>query len=127
MTIQGLNHYNMIVPRATLAAFTRFYEDVLGFETREDPPLIWLYAAKQPLVHITLTEAPVPRDADAARHTSGVVDHVAFTCHDVAATIERIESKRVAYLRRDFPDRGFTQLVVRDPLGLEIELNFSEG
>ena len=127
MTIESLNHYNMIVPKSALAAFTKFYEDVLGFETREDPPLIWLYAAKQPLVHITLNDSPQPDDARSPGHTTGVVDHVAFSCSGVESTISHFESKGVDYLRRDFPDMGFTQLVVRDPLGLSIELNFSRG
>ena len=127
MTIESLNHYNMAVPKSALTAFTRFYEDVLGFETRVDPPLIWLYAAKQPLVHVTLTDAPHSEDAHRAGHTTGVLDHVAFSCSGVESTIAHFRSKRVDFLRRDFPDMGFTQLVVRDPLGLSIELNFNRG
>jgi len=79
------------------------------------------------LVHITVTDAPPPAHTGGAGHTSGVVDHVAFTCGELASTIARFETVNVKYVRRDFPELGFTQLVVRDPLGLSIELNFNNG
>jgi catechol 2,3-dioxygenase-like lactoylglutathione lyase family enzyme len=124
MTITALNHYNMIVPTTSLDAFCRFYEDVLGFSVRRELPLVWLYAAGQALVHVTLTDGAAP-PAEGAGHTSGVVDHVAFSCEDVERTLDRFRAESVPFVRRDFPDRGFTQLVLRDPLGLKIELNFA--
>jgi catechol 2,3-dioxygenase-like lactoylglutathione lyase family enzyme len=131
MSIQSLNHYNLRVPRASLPAFERFYVEVLGFEAKRLPPDgLWLYAANQPLVHVTPIEAGAESAADATDgakgHTSGIVDHVAFSCERLDELIAHLGAIGASYSRRDFPDMGFVQIVVHDPLGLKIELNFSE-
>jgi catechol 2,3-dioxygenase-like lactoylglutathione lyase family enzyme len=127
MSIQTLNHYNLRVPRDSFAAFERFYVDVLGFRAqRLEPEGLWLHAAGQPLVHVT----PVDRAADASRsdgHTTGIVDHVAFTCDNLDELLEHFAATAVEHSRRDFPELGFVQIVVHDPLGLKIELNFMVG
>jgi catechol 2,3-dioxygenase-like lactoylglutathione lyase family enzyme len=129
MSIQSLNHYNLRVPRASLAAFERFYVDVLGFRAERLPPDgLWLHAAGQPLVHVTpIDEIPASAAGPSAAsgHTSGIVDHVAFSCVDLDPLIAHLDEVDAPYSRRDFPQMGFVQIVVHDPLGLKIELNFS--
>jgi catechol 2,3-dioxygenase-like lactoylglutathione lyase family enzyme len=127
MGIQALNHYNLRVPRGSFEQFERFYVDILGFRAqRLEPQGLWLYAAGQPLVHVTPTEdATAVVTAD--RHTTGVVDHVAFTCDGLDALLEHFTQRNVRHSRRDFPEHGFVQIVVHDPLGLKIELNFVHG
>jgi catechol 2,3-dioxygenase-like lactoylglutathione lyase family enzyme len=132
MSIQSLNHYNLRVPRSSLAAFERFYVDVLGFEAKRLPPDgLWLFAAGQPLVHVTTideaTQTPRTATAGTGGHTSGIVDHVAFTCERLDELLAHLHDLDAAYSRRDFPDMGFVQIVVHDPLGLKIELNFSNA
>jgi catechol 2,3-dioxygenase-like lactoylglutathione lyase family enzyme len=132
MSIQSLNHYNLRVPRASLPAFERFYVDVLGFRAEPLPPDgLWLYAAGQPLVHVTPVEggaatATSNATVGAGEHTSGIVDHVAFSCERLGELLEHLAKLDAPYVRRDFPELGFVQIVVHDPLGLKIELNFSE-
>ena len=127
MSIQTLNHYNLRVPRDSFAEFERFYVEVLGFRAqRLQPEGLWLYAAGQPLVHVT----PVEHAAAAAGfegHTTGIVDHVAFTCENLDELLEHFAATNVQHSRRDFPEHGFVQIVVHDPLGLKIELNFMAG
>ena len=130
MSIQSLNHYNLRVPRTSLPAFERFYVDVLGFSAKPLPPDgLWLHAAGQPLVHVTpvdassATSGPAP---EAPGHTSGIVDHVAFSCERLDQLLEHFRRLDVDHSRRDFPAMGFVQIVVHDPLGLKIELNFEQ-
>jgi catechol 2,3-dioxygenase-like lactoylglutathione lyase family enzyme len=133
MSVQSLNHYNLRVPRTSLAEFERFYVDVLGFRperfARNGIEGFWLYAAGEPLVHVTQVEAP-PDAASAAStatgHTTGIVDHVAFSCERLDELLERLGRLDVGHMRHDFPEFGFVQIVVHDPLGLKIELNFTE-
>jgi hypothetical protein len=88
-----------------------------------------LYAAGQPLVHVTQVETPPETNslARAPAHTSGIVDHVAFSCERLDDLLERLDRLDVSHTRHDFPEFGFVQIVVHDPLGLKIELNFEEG
>jgi catechol 2,3-dioxygenase-like lactoylglutathione lyase family enzyme len=126
MAIQSLNHYNLRVPRESFAAFERFYVDVLGFRAQPlEPAGLWLYAAGQPLVHVTPIEQSEPERGGADRHASGIVDHVAFSCDGLGELLDHFARIDVRYTRRDFPAQGFVQIVVHDPLGLKIELNFS--
>jgi hypothetical protein len=37
----------------------------------------------------------------------------------------RFDALGIAYRLREFPRMGFTQVVLHDPVGLKIELNFS--
>jgi catechol 2,3-dioxygenase-like lactoylglutathione lyase family enzyme len=132
MSIQSLNHYNLRVSRTSLPAFERFYVEVLGFRAEPLPPDgLWLYAAGQPLVHVTAIEegaaAPASNaSAGADGHTSGIVDHVAFSCERLDELLKHLAALDAPYLRRDIPELGFVQIVVHDPLGLKIELNFAE-
>lgn len=128
MPIADLNHYNLRVPRALHAALVAFYVDVLGFEYRELPfgarKLYWLWVQGRPLVHLTLTDedpAAVARDAAPAER----VDHIAFSCQDLAAMRAHLEARGVAHVEKHYPEMGVTQVVVHDPAGLKIELNFS--
>jgi catechol 2,3-dioxygenase-like lactoylglutathione lyase family enzyme len=134
MSVQSLNHYNLRVPKPLLAEFEQFYVDVLGFRAerflRNGIQGFWLYAAGQPLVHVTQVETPpepTNSSASARAHTSGIVDHVAFSCERLDNLLERLNRLDVSHTRHDFPELGFVQIVVHDPLGLKIELNFEQG
>ena len=134
MSIQSLNHYNLRVPHTSLAEFEQFYVDVLGFRaerfTRNGIQGFWLYAAGEPLVHVTQVETPPEAGNPSVRapaHTSGIVDHVAFSCERLDDLLERLDRLDVSHTRHDFPEFGFVQIVVHDPLGLKIELNFEES
>ena len=134
MSVQSLNHYNLRVPHTSLAEFEQFYVDVLGFRAerfaRNGIDGFWLYAAGEPLVHVTQVETPpdpANPSATAPAHTSGIVDHVAFSCERLDDLLERLDRLDVSHTRHDFPEFRFVQIVVHDPLGLKIELNFAEG
>ena len=134
MSIQSLNHYNLRVPHTSLAEFEQFYVDVLGFRAerfaRNGIEGFWLYAAGEPLVHVTQVETPPEAGNPSVRapaHTSGIVDHVAFSCERLDDLLERLDRLDVSHTRHDFPEFGFVQIVVHDPLGLKIELNFEES
>jgi catechol 2,3-dioxygenase-like lactoylglutathione lyase family enzyme len=130
VSIVDLNHCNLVVPRAQLAAVVAFYVDVLGFEYREfeavGRTLYWLYASERPLVHLSIVDgaaaATGPQPAAVAP-----IDHIAFSTTDLAATRARLERLGIEHSVRPFPQMDFTQVVVHDPVGLKIELNFSEA
>lgn len=129
MALLDVNHYNLRVPRVQHAALVAFYVDVLGFEYRElpfgDRKLYWLWVAGRPLVHLTLTdEAPMPSGRAAAAGER--VDHIAFSCSDLPAMRAHLTARGVAYTEKHYDAMRVTQIVVYDPVGLKIELNFAD-
>jgi catechol 2,3-dioxygenase-like lactoylglutathione lyase family enzyme len=129
MAISDLNHYNLRVPREDFERLVRFYVEALGFEFREREAdgarLYWLWTAGRPLVHLTVTEGPA--GTGDAPPSGALIDHIAFSCEDRAATCARLDGLQIAYRVREFPRMGFTQVVLHDPVGLKIELNISDA
>ena len=121
MPIVDLNHYNLRVPAPELKRVVAFYVDVLGFEYRPTDRVKWLYVNGRPLVHLTTVDAGGPE------MPKQLIDHVAFTGADLAGMIAQLRAGGTPFERRDFPDLGVIQLILRDPLGLSIELNFSSA
>jgi catechol 2,3-dioxygenase-like lactoylglutathione lyase family enzyme len=131
LSVLELNHCNLIVPRAQLAALVAFYVDALGLEYRQfeaaGRTLYWLYAGERPLVHLTLVEgearAAVP---PATVAPAAPIDHIAFSATDLAGVCARLERLRIEHRVKPYPQMGFTQVVLHDPIGLKVELNFSD-
>ena len=120
MTITAMNHFTVLtddVPR-TLA----FYCDVLGLRQGARPDLgfpgAWLYAGEVPVLHVI---GGRPREALKA----GVIDHMAFSASDLAATLARLERAGItpSSCRRQI-GTGMWQVFVLDPNGAKVELDF---
>src|SRR3546814_18099962 len=54
----------------------------------------------------------------------GRMDHVAFDCRDPDAMEARLTDLGIAYRRRDTRVAGLTQIVLKDPNGINLELAF---
>jgi catechol-2,3-dioxygenase len=119
MPIVDLNHYNLRVPAPELKRVVAFYENVLGFEYRPTDRVKWLYVNGRPLVHLTTIDAGGPE------MPKQLIDHIAFTGADLSGMITQLRAGGTPFERRDYPELGVTQLVLTDPVGLSIELNFS--
>ncbi len=126
MTVQGINHINLNAPRPLLDRLRDFYVDVVGladgWRPATDIPGYWLYAGDTPIMH--LMDMGERRGPDPEGH--GHLDHIAFSCTDIDATEQRLQRAGVEFQRRDAPDMGFSQLMLKDPAGLMVELNFSQ-
>ena len=123
MNIRELNHYNIRVPRAQLTAVRDFYTRALGLHDGERFVGHWLYAGQRPVLHLMIEEeggAGVP----SAGGTTGCIDHVAFLCAGLADSRARLDALGVAYVVNDVPFMDLVQLVVHDPIGIKIELQF---
>ena len=127
MSLIALNHFNIRAPSALLLTVRDFYVDVIGLEEgpRPDAPVpgYWLYLTDVPVLH--LMEWPEgPQVPDLER---GYLDHIAFSCQDEMTFIDRFDQRAVPFRRREFTlpsGEQFLQLMVSDPTGLGVELNF---
>ena len=122
MAIDGLDHVN--VSAADLDASRRFYIDVLGLSEGDRPafdaPGAWLYAGGAPIVHLV-------GGRGGGGTSTGAFDHFAFRAADLAGVVGRLKAAGIAYELFTVPGLGSTQLFLRDPDGVRIELNFAAG
>jgi catechol 2,3-dioxygenase-like lactoylglutathione lyase family enzyme len=119
MAIVAMNHFTVLTD--DLEKSRDFYMNVLGLQEGYRPPLgfpgAWLYCNGQAVLHIVAGRAlPEPR--------GGVLDHMAFSAQDLAAVVEKLESRRIEYDLRKQKESGTWQLFCFDPSGARVELDF---
>lgn len=124
--ILRIGHINIRTPilEETLA----FYESVLAMRrgparTMADQSRnAWLYDdAGRALIHVNMPAADEAVPDVGAR---GRIDHVAFDGRDPDEMEARLQRLGIAYRRRETLVSGLTQIVLRDPNGIMLELAF---
>lgn len=130
MPLERLDHY--FVYASDLEVSRHFYSEVLGLPIGPRPqfgfPGYWCYLEDRPVVHLGNEEfAGGYVNDDGARNiagSTGPVDHIAFRANDIDDFVGRLERLGVDFQRREVPDFALSQLFVKDPDGVTIELNF---
>lgn len=121
MPLLGLDHINIAGSAALIERCRAFYVDVLGLTQGERPAFrsrgFWLYAGGQPIVHLT------EKAADATG-TATALDHFAFLCDGLDATMARLREHGIAFELDPARDTKRAQLFLQDPAGVSVELNF---
>lgn len=124
MAVVDINHLNIVASQPLLDKVRDFYVDILGLHDgwRPDIPVAgyWLYVGDKPLVHLMESAA-----ANVEGSGTGNLDHFAFSCTDLETMERFFQQARQSYVRRDFPAFNTVQLVLTDPAGITVELNFS--
>lgn len=127
MTLRHIIHINLRVPHESLESCKSFYCDVLGLEVGPRPPFAsvgyWLYANGAPVVHL-VAESP---SSSATPHGHPSMDHVAFDCTDLGATLEVLQTHKIPYRLSTVPTLDILQVNFTDPVGVGVELSFAEG
>jgi len=129
MAIEGLNHYNIIAPSQLMVEVREFYITIVGLEEGYRPdfgvPGHWLYAGNSPVLHLMDANAMQWTGNPSGETGTGNLDHIAFNASDLSATEAKLIDQGQDYRKSEHPDFNLTQLFLRDPIGLGIELNFS--
>lgn len=114
-----LDHVGVLT--SDLATSVHFYQDVLGLTVGDRPPMpfdgAWLYDGNRPVLHLMCT------DSVNDEH-SGALDHVAFRAEGLEAYRSRLDALGLKYRTNRIDEASLTQLFVRDPQGITVELNF---
>lgn len=125
VTIQGLDHVNIRVK--DMEATAAFFVDVLGMR-RSDVRPSWIEdAGGHPVIHLGSAESPYPSDAwrpFVAQAGSGSVHHVALGCTGFDAMAERLAGLGIDHVVSRFPAMALCQILVVEPGGVLLELNF---
>jgi len=78
----------------------------------------WLYdQSGRPIIHFRIMAA----ESD----STGPIDHVALDCHGLTSVIERLKAHNIEF-RVANVQPGVTLVLVKDPHGVMLELNFKE-
>ena len=119
MPISGMNHFTVLAK--DLDATKAFYMGILGLSEGFRPDLgfpgAWLYCGKEAVLHI-IAGRELPADP------RGVLDHMAFSAHDLRGTTAKLKSSGIAYDLRRQNESGTWQLFCFDPNGARVELDF---
>ncbi len=80
----------------------------------------WLYAGAVDVLHLSVDESA----ASSPLAATGAFDHIAFAAADIDATRLRLDGAGVDYTFDGVPGGGESQIFLRDPAGVGVELNF---
>lgn len=135
MPIQEFDHYT--VRAADLAVSRHFYGDVFGLEVTDRPgapmPAALVFIGGQAMVHLfqatddlqvifARLEAP---DDEAASWATGRMHHIALRATGLAEIRTRLRDNDVAFSERTFEQMEKHLIVLKDPDGIELEIQFS--
>jgi catechol 2,3-dioxygenase-like lactoylglutathione lyase family enzyme len=120
MAVSGMNHFTILTD--DVERTVRFYGDLMGLKAGSRPSLnfpgAWLYAGDQPILHVI---GGRPK----SELKPGVIDHMAFTGHDLSATLAMLEREKVEHVCRQQVGSGVWQVFFHDPNGAKVELDFA--
>ena len=137
--VAGVNHVTLCCSVDQLPSVEDFYKEVLGLRVGPRPafdfPGTWLYAGKEPIIHLaaTLRQPAVEANSGSsslavtpgAAPSTGPIDHVALRA---AGSLDEWRRKLVAsgirFAEAPVPEFPLHQFFLHDPLGVKIELNF---
>lgn len=122
MPVRGIDHVN--IRTMDVAASVKFYVEMFGFEYRRGPLVMghqghWLCdEAGRAIIHFRMLEA--------GTQATGPVDHIAFACQGKEDILARLTAGGVAYSVAENLIPGLTQVVLKDPHGVPLELQFAD-
>jgi catechol 2,3-dioxygenase-like lactoylglutathione lyase family enzyme len=115
----ALDHVSVLT--SNLDASVKFYEDVIGLKTGFRPQMdfggAWLYDGARAVIHLIVRDEFTQQD-------TGALDHIAFNCTGVDEYKKSLDAKGIDYQSNYLPDIKLTQMFMKDPEGVLIELNF---
>jgi catechol 2,3-dioxygenase-like lactoylglutathione lyase family enzyme len=121
MPVTGINHVN--IRTTDVAKSASFYVEVFDFEYRRGPGVVgnqsnWLFDREgNPIIHLRLRAAE--------SNSTGPIDHVALNCQGKAEILSRLEARKIEFNVFENAGSGLTQVFLKDPHGIALELNFT--
>ena len=120
----NLHHINIKGPRELLEQEKEFFCSVLGLQEGPRPNFPskghWLYANNKSIVHLSES------DKHYKNEKQGFFDHIAFQSSDLKKQIQILKEKNVDYSVVYLPEIDMTQVFMKSPSGIGIEINFEK-
>jgi len=135
MPIKRLDHY--FIYSRSLDRTADFYSNILGLELGPRPDFdfagSWFYLDGVPVVHAGTADfaGGYPdngvKDKSHLKNGTGRLDHIAFRADNIQEFKDRLTKAEIDFHTQELKDFNLTQLFVKDPDGLTIELNFFDN
>lgn len=117
-----IDHINLSAPADLLETLKNFYcalfDLQLGFRPNFRRNGFWLYAGKQPIIHLTESNEHF------RNQQPGYLDHIAFQRKDFSAFLAKMQRLQITYQLASIEEIGMKQIFFNDPSGLGLEVNF---
>jgi catechol 2,3-dioxygenase-like lactoylglutathione lyase family enzyme len=135
MPIKVFDHYT--VRAGDFASSVHFYEKIMGMRAEINSELGFriglMYLGEQAIVHILETGSALDdflgRNGSAfiagAERGTGNMEHLAFNGTDIDEFRTTVAANELEFTHRTLSDFGVEQILLCDPDGIEIEVNFS--
>lgn len=121
MPVAAFQHVNT---RSANVERTKDFYALLGLRVGDRPPFAsrgyWMYLGDHPVLHLVQR-----RDGEAHPEGSGNLDHVAFQATDLDGTRRLLTEAGLSFREAVVPRDNTVQIFVRDPDGIQVELNFA--
>jgi catechol 2,3-dioxygenase-like lactoylglutathione lyase family enzyme len=121
MPLIALQHLNI---RCADITRSRDFYAALGLKDGDRPPFTsqgyWMYLNNDPVVHLVQKKQGELNQGPG----TGDLDHVAFAADDLEAFRARLHERNIPFREVTVPSDKSVQLFVRDPDGVQLELNF---
>lgn len=121
MHVNALDHVN--IRSRDVPASARFYAELLGLQRRNGPGSLapekvqWLCdSSGRAIIHLF--------GFDCAPGPTGPIHHIALSCSGKAEMIDRLKQRGMEYSMHE-TSANLTQIFVKDPHGVLLELNFA--
>ncbi len=124
MRVLGLNHFNITASPSLIEQVKRFYIDTVGLTIGPRAHLehagYWLYAGELPILHLSACQT-METDATTGK---GYFNHISMSCVGLKAAIAKMIATQTPYRLIQLPDVHQTQIFLKDPAGIGVELTF---
>jgi catechol 2,3-dioxygenase-like lactoylglutathione lyase family enzyme len=118
LSIAGIDHVQVAVPKALEAACLAFYRELFGFRELPKPEELrghggaWFETVPGGMqMHIGIDPEPSPKSKR----------HICFLVPDVAAARAQVEARSIA-IEEESTAEGLHRIFIRDPAGNRIEI-----
>jgi len=132
MPAEGLDHINIV--SGDIDKTVAFYEGLLGLEARPIPIAPegyggrWIYDKHgHDVIHVQLHDPERHGARDAESLDMGALDHIAIECTDFEGMCRQCDEMGLSYETNHVEKMNFSQIFVRDPDNVMLELNFRNG
>ena len=124
MRVSGLNHFNITASPPLIEQVKRFYIDTIGLAVGPRAHLehegYWLYAGEVPILHLSACQTM----ETAATSGKGYFNHISMSCVGLKGAIAKMIATQTPYRLIQLPDIHQTQIFLKDPAGIGVELTF---
>tara|TARA_S200000501_G_C20784226_1_gene726428 strand:+ start:68 stop:448 length:381 start_codon:yes stop_codon:yes gene_type:complete len=121
--LDSLDHITVLTENLELTK--DFYIKILGMEIDNNrPPFkfegVWLSLNKRAVVHIVVKSShKVYEDSEPT------LDHIAFKAKNIISVKKHLQNNAIPYEEKITPDNKISQIFIKDPNGIKIELSKS--